>query len=63
MAGEAGYIGQTVIDTPGTPGVLPTIPQFIENDPYLDVSEVEEADLGLIEFFSEGDSISQQCTF
>lgn len=62
-AGQAGYIGQTFLEPRGDSGVLPRIPKFIENDPYLEVSEIEESDLGLIEFFSEGEVISQQCSF
>ena len=62
-AGQAGYVGQTYLEAQGESGILPEVPKFIENDPYLKLSDKGESDLGLVEFFSEGDSISQQCSF
>lgn len=62
-AGEAGYVGQTYLEAQTDTGVLPNVPEFIENDPYLKLSDKAEGDLGLVEFFSEGESISQQCSF
>lgn len=62
-AGQAGYVGQTYLQTQGDSGVLPAVPKFIESDPYLKLSDMDDGELGLIEFFSEGESINQQCTF
>ena len=62
-ANEAGYIGQSFATPQGESGVLPIVPEFIQNDPYLKLSDQTDADLSGVEFFSEGDSVSQQCTF
>lgn len=62
-AGEAGYVGQTYFDAPTDTGVLPSVPTIIENDPYLKLSDLDDGELGLVEFFSEGETISQQCSF
>ena len=63
QADQAGYIGQSFTPTRTDSGVLPSIPEFIQNDPYLKLSDQADADLSGVEFFSEGDSVSQQCTF
>lgn len=62
-SGQAGYVGQTYLQAQTDTGVLPTVPKIIERDPYLKLSDMDDGELGLIEFFSEDDSINQRCTF
>lgn len=62
-ANQAAYIGPNSQQPESGRGLLFEIPLLLQSDPYFKLSDVDDEQLRLIEFFTEDGSDDQQCTF